>query len=198
MLSCRQCRYAALHAILDSIANVILLGLDAATPPSSVRLNLANNDLTLSGSQALQRKRGAIRFPPPPPYPELAPPPSVCAVPSTAMESFRPVLSDLAQDRRTLVSVSPEQIHKLALNVQHTMISDSLKTEPVLECDDDEMFAKCMKDFSPRLVVVDFFATWCGPCKALAPLFATIAAKTPGVRFLKCDIEKCDVTASRK
>jgi hypothetical protein len=92
--------------------------------------------------QTLQRKRGAIRFPPPPPYPELAPPAETCSVPSIEMEIYRPVLSDLAQDERKLVAISPDQIHRLARNVQYTMISDSLKTEPVLEIEDDEHFEK--------------------------------------------------------
>ena len=78
-----------------------------------------------------------------------------------------------------------------------SLISDSLKTAPVLEVDDDEHFVKCLEELSPRLVVVDFFATWCGPCKALAPIFAAIASKTPGVSFLKVDIDKCDVSASK-
>jgi thioredoxin len=39
-------------------------------------------------------------------------------------------------------------------------------------------------------VVVDFTATWCGPCKMIAPVFQSLAASTPGVIFLKVDVDE--------
>jgi thioredoxin 1 len=46
-------------------------------------------------------------------------------------------------------------------------------------------------------VVVDFWAPWCGPCKAIEPALDELAGATDRVEFVKLDIDANPETASR-
>lgn len=43
------------------------------------------------------------------------------------------------------------------------------------------------------VVVVDYWATWCGPCKMISPHFAKLEGKFPDVKFVKVDVEEQEV-----
>ena len=50
---------------------------------------------------------------------------------------------------------------------------------------------------SSEPVLVDFFATWCGPCKMLSPIVDQLADEHPEVKFCKLDVDQNpDIAAS--
>ena len=69
--------------------------------------------------------------------------------------------------------------------VQSEMPANDAATE------DDGQWAKQSTILSSKPMVVDFFATWCGPCKQLAPILEEIEQNHKGdVIFKKIDIDQ--------
>ena len=50
---------------------------------------------------------------------------------------------------------------------------------------------------SEGTVLVDFWATWCGPCKMLAPILDEIAAERSDVKVCKIDVDEQPELASK-
>ena len=46
-------------------------------------------------------------------------------------------------------------------------------------------------------VLVDFFATWCGPCKMLSPVLEEVANENPNINVLKIDVDEVGELAAR-
>jgi len=61
---------------------------------------------------------------------------------------------------------------------------------------EDAMFQTELSSAGAKLVVVDFTATWCGPCKRIAPFFDELSTKYEKAVFLKVDVDQCQETAA--
>lgn len=68
--------------------------------------------------------------------------------------------------------------------------------EGVLEIDDSSFDNEVLKADKP--VLVDFWAPWCGPCKAIGPIIEELASTfSDKIKFTKCNVDDNPVTPSK-
>ena len=46
-------------------------------------------------------------------------------------------------------------------------------------------------------ILVDFFATWCGPCKMLSPILEEISSDRSDTKIIKVDVDECQSLAKQ-
>ncbi|XP_047002175.1 thioredoxin-like [Schistocerca americana] len=76
--------------------------------------------------------------------------------------------------------------------------SDSKRSHvQVTEISNEEELATVLEDAGDKLVVIDFFADWCFPCKLISPFVLDLARTHTDVIFVKVDIDESDEIVER-
>ncbi len=60
----------------------------------------------------------------------------------------------------------------------------------------DENFKEEVEN-TEGMVLLDFYAVWCGPCKMLSPILDDVAAEYPTVKLCKCDVDEAGALAQK-
>ena len=80
--------------------------------------------------------------------------------------------------------ISPE-------NNDLTNVNGSGSNDLIKESSTAQFGADVIEASANALIIVDFWATWCGPCKTLTPILESVVNKSSGaVRLVKIDVDK--------
>jgi len=83
-----------------------------------------------------------------------------------------------------------------AVRERNSITGDAIREGAIQEVTDSTFEQAVLKSDQP--VVVDFWATWCGPCKALGPVVDEVAQSYSGkVKVFKMDVDRNSATPMR-
>ena len=70
----------------------------------------------------------------------------------------------------------------------------AIQETPVMELNSSSFTDALLKN---KLLLVDFWAEWCGPCKSMHPIFSRMAKKYDHVRFARVNVDNSQDIAAK-
>ena len=78
--------------------------------------------------------------------------------------------------------------------LKHQQEQLAMKETPVMELNSSNFDDALFKN---KLMLVDFWAEWCGPCKSMHPIFSRMAKKYSHIRFARVNIDDSQNIATK-
>ena len=86
--------------------------------------------------------------------------------------------------------MSDHKLEKIRLRKAEMLIKLKMLPNNIIKIPNIVEFNIILEDYSNRIIIVDFWATWCGPCMTFAPVFEKIFHEySEDVIFLKVNVD---------
>lgn len=95
------------------------------------------------------------------------------------------------------VIVGADRLLKMNANKMSSALQDTTNQsneKVVIEVSADTFEKEVLQ--SNQKVLVDFYATWCGPCKQLSPIVEEVARENDAIKFVKIDVDRAERIAA--
>ena len=85
-----------------------------------------------------------------------------------------------------------KELEKIRLRKMKEMMTTKQLPDNVVNISSVDHFNEIVNDYKESITIVDFWAPWCGPCRAFAPAFESLQQeyKTNGVIFAKLNVDE--------
>ena len=84
-----------------------------------------------------------------------------------------------------IVNINNDTTKKSQIKKSDTSITNEIA---IIEVDGNNFESEVIN--SNKKVLIDFYATWCGPCKILSPILEEVATENKNIKLVKIDVDK--------
>ncbi len=94
--------------------------------------------------------------------------------------------------------MSDNDLERIRMKKVEMMMKLQKMPKEIIKIHSNEEFNKLLADYPDRIVVIDFWAVWCGPCIAFAPVFEKLQQEFSGnFIFTKVNVDEIGSIAQR-
>lgn len=94
--------------------------------------------------------------------------------------------------------MSDNELEKIRLQKTESMLKSRNVPKEIIKIHSVEEFNKLSKDFPEKIIVIDFWAVWCGPCMSFAPVFEKLNSEFMGeFIFVKVNVDEVGSIAQK-
>ncbi|CAH8275308.1 unnamed protein product [Arabidopsis lyrata] len=106
---------------------------------------------------------------------------------SSSLTTSSPIGNLVFSSRKQFLSV---KVQALAAETEQPKWWERKAGPNMIDITSTEQFLNALKDAGERLVIVDFYGTWCGSCRAMFPKLCKTAKEHPEILFLKVNFDE--------
>ncbi|MFW9882394.1 MAG: thioredoxin [Candidatus Thorarchaeota archaeon] len=91
-----------------------------------------------------------------------------------------------------------EKLEMLRMKKAEALYRSQSMPENVIEIHGSNEFTKLLKDYPDKIIIVDFWAVWCGPCIFFAPIFKKLQTEfQKDFIFVKVNVDENNAIAMK-
>ena len=94
------------------------------------------------------------------------------------------------QERMAGNDRNPDAGTELVENRDPGTLNGLVETLPQVQLPDRAGQPRSLHDWPGKSLVINFWATWCGPCRMLAPILEELSGQHPELKIVKVDVDE--------